>query len=157
MPKSMSCPCRSLERPYRLYSHCCGVWHQSFLRGGVGAPTPELLMRSRYSAFAMATKNNLQSRNLLRYLEATWHPDHRPKSIGLTEYEFIGLQILKADPPTENSGSVAYAVSIQQGKRIFRTGYHDRFERIDGCWVYVDGVVVTKGDREEDRSSADSL
>jgi SEC-C motif-containing protein len=142
MAKPQFCPCRVRERPSRLYSVCCGVWHQNFLRGGEGAPSPELLMRSRYSAFALATKDDLKSRNLLRYLEATWHPDHRPKSIGLTECQFVGREILEAPLPTEQSGSVAYALFIQQGPRIVRTDYHDQFEWHDGRWVYLQGEIV---------------
>jgi SEC-C motif-containing protein len=142
MAKPLSCPCRKLEKPHRLYSLCCGVWHQNFLRGGEGAPSPELLMRSRYSAFALATKDDLKSRNLLRYLKATWHPDHRPTSISLTECQFVGLEILEAPLPTEQSGSVSYAVFIQHGPRVVRTDYHDRFDRLDGRWVYFNGDMM---------------
>jgi SEC-C motif-containing protein len=117
--------------------------HQNFLRGGDGAPSPELLLRSRYSAFALATGEDLKSRNLLRYLDATWHPDHRPAMLGPTECQFVGLEIVDAPPPDEQSGTVVYAVFIQHGARVLRCEYHDRFERIDGRWVYVDGASVS--------------
>ena len=54
------CPCDSGQ----TYVQCCGPWHQG-LGLGVFAPTPEALMRSRYSAFALG---------LVDYLTATWHP-----------------------------------------------------------------------------------
>ena len=43
----MPCPCGSDV----IYPQCCGRWHEG-LADGVGAPTPEALMRSRYSAQA---------------------------------------------------------------------------------------------------------
>ena len=59
----ISCPCGS-GRPL---ADCCGCHH-----AGEPAPTPEALMRSRYSAFAL---------QLTDYLLATWHPSTRPTSL----------------------------------------------------------------------------
>ena len=42
------CPCDSGQ----TYVQCCGPWHQG-LGLGVFAPTPEALMRSRYSAYVL--------------------------------------------------------------------------------------------------------
>jgi uncharacterized protein YchJ len=56
--KKMECPCGSgLD-----LADCCGLWHKG-LAGGVCAPTPEALMRSRYSAYVLG---------LVDYLVATW-------------------------------------------------------------------------------------
>lgn len=53
------CPCGGPE-----YATCCAPWLQ-----GQAAPTPEALMRSRYTAYTQ--KNEA-------YLLATWHPSTRP-------------------------------------------------------------------------------
>ncbi|WP_416140975.1 YchJ family protein [Marinimicrobium sp. C6131] len=45
------------------YKECCGQYHS-----GTPAPTPETLMRSRFSAFVQ---------NKADYLMATWHPSTR--------------------------------------------------------------------------------
>jgi len=58
------CPCGSGER----YDACCGRLH----RGAADAQTPEELMRSRYSAYALGE---------LDYVWRTWHPRTRPDSI----------------------------------------------------------------------------
>ena len=45
---SVLCPCDS-GRPYAA---CCAPWHAG-LNVGMHAPSPEALMRSRYSAFVL--------------------------------------------------------------------------------------------------------
>jgi len=61
-----ACPCDS----GKTYADCCGPWHAGLVQG-VHAPTPEALMRSRYSAYGLG---------LIDYLLATWHPSTRPAS-----------------------------------------------------------------------------
>ncbi|MBW8848652.1 MAG: hypothetical protein JF607_27295, partial [Burkholderiales bacterium] len=55
------CPCGHPQ----LYAACCGRWHAAHAQSGtLTAPTPEALMRSRYSAFVL---------DLRPYLLASWH------------------------------------------------------------------------------------
>ncbi|WP_290786230.1 YchJ family metal-binding protein [Halomonas sp.] len=63
-PVRIACPCRS----GRALTDCCGRYHAD-----EWPPTPEALMRSRYSAFVL---------DLPDYLLATWHPSSRPSSLG---------------------------------------------------------------------------
>ncbi|RZJ74933.1 MAG: hypothetical protein EOO47_20450, partial [Flavobacterium sp.] len=56
----MPCPCGSGNN----YSNCCQPYHQNTTL----PPTPEALMRSRYTAYTM---------NLADYLLATTHPSQR--------------------------------------------------------------------------------
>ena len=63
------------------YAACCGRFH-----GGEPAPTAELLMRSRYSAFALGDDV---------YLLETWHPSTRPARLSLDPAQhWIGLTVL---------------------------------------------------------------
>jgi uncharacterized protein YchJ len=59
----LACPCGLGED----YASCCGRLHT-----GAPAPTAESLMRSRYSAFAVADAG---------YLLRTWHPSRRPRTL----------------------------------------------------------------------------
>jgi SEC-C motif-containing protein len=59
----VTCPCGLAP----AYEQCCGRFH-----GGEVAPTPELLMRSRFTAFALGDE---------AYLLRTWHPSTRPESL----------------------------------------------------------------------------
>ena len=43
------CPCRKSASPKRSYAECC----QPYIEGRAQAPSPEALMRARYSAFAV--------------------------------------------------------------------------------------------------------
>lgn len=109
------------------YDDCCGRFH----RGPVTAPTAELLMRSRFSAFALADE---------AYLLRTWHPSSRPPSLDLDPAQrWTRLEIL---------GSTGGGLLHQEGTVEFRAHYvehghadvlheNSRFVRHDGQWVYV--------------------
>ncbi len=76
---AVPCPCGSDE----TYTACCGHWHAG-LAEGVHAPSPEALMRSRYSAFV---------RLLGDYLLATWHPSTSPGELELPPVKWLGLEV----------------------------------------------------------------
>lgn len=75
----MRCPCNSGE----TFGQCCGRFlgnSQAF------PPTAEALMRSRFSAFALADA---------RYLLRTWHPSTRPAGLALDpDQQWYLLEIL---------------------------------------------------------------
>ena len=73
------CPCGSGD----VYADCCGRWHAG-LALGEHAPTPEALMRSRYSAYA---------RGLPDYLLATWHASTAPGDLELFPVKWLGLEV----------------------------------------------------------------
>lgn len=89
LPKAKSslsvglCPCGSGRR----FADCCGV----YLSGGsqaLGAPTPEALMRSRYSAYACGDD---------AYVLATWAPETRPSRLfepGEARPKWMKLKVL---------------------------------------------------------------
>jgi SEC-C motif-containing protein len=119
-----SCPCGLAES----YAACCGRFHD----GGLAAPTAELLMRSRFSAFAVGDT---------AYLLRTWHPDTRPRRLALDPgQEWTRLQIL---------GRTGGGLLHTEGTVEFRADYTDhgtpgslhensRFRRESGAWFYLD-------------------
>ncbi|WP_181805789.1 YchJ family protein [Streptomyces shenzhenensis] len=119
---SAGCPCGLAE----TYEKCCGRFH----RGEAAAPTAEALMRSRYSAFVKRDEP---------YLLRTWHPRTRPARLDLDPgMRWTGLEILAtADgSPFHATGTVTFRASYRGGSLEERS----RFERVDGAWVYLDGV-----------------
>jgi SEC-C motif-containing protein len=122
------CPCGLPA----AYGQCCGRFHS----GEQSAPTAELLMRSRYSAFVARDT---------AYLLRTWHPATRPGHLELDPgTRWTGLEILQA-----TDGSAFHTT----GTVTFRAGYRDHgtagalheqsaFERHNGAWVYVAGTFV---------------
>ncbi|MYW20420.1 hypothetical protein GT045_18510 [Streptomyces sp. SID486] len=121
---SRTCPC-GLPRPYDA---CCGRFHA----GPASAPTAELLMRSRYSAFVTGDAG---------YLLRTWHPRTRPGRLDLDpRMRWTGLEILDtADGSAFHAtGTVTFRASYRGGSLHERS----RFERVEGAWVYVDGEFL---------------
>ena len=120
-PEHAVCPCGS-GAPY---AQCCGRYHQ-----GDAAPSPEALMRSRYSAFV---------KEYVDYLLATWHPDTRPGQLDLAgSPDWASLRILSSGELGEK-GTVHF-------QAIYRTpgGWgvleeNSEFRKIDGRWYYLAG------------------
>ena len=111
------------------FSGCCDI----YISGGAFAPTAEALMRSRYSAFAVANEN---------YLLATWHPDTRPSRVRFDEQQrWIGLRIKSTESgsETDDTGTVEFVARFKVNGRGHRLHENSRFEKIDSRWYYLDG------------------
>ncbi|KIZ16952.1 YchJ family protein [Streptomyces natalensis] len=120
------CPCGRDA----TYGDCCGACHT----GHAAAPTPERLMRSRYSAFAVGDAG---------YLLRTWHPRTRPAGLEFdVDQRWTGLEIL---------GTTGGSAFHDEGTVEFRAHYtlhgqadsqyeNSRFVREDGRWLYVDAL-----------------
>ncbi|WP_145926723.1 YchJ family protein [Amycolatopsis orientalis] len=117
------CPC-GLGEPYGA---CCGRFH----RGTATAPTAELLMRSRFSAFAVGDTV---------YLTKTWDPETRPADLELDpDQRWTFLEILgkTGGGLLENEGTVEFRAHYRQGRRADSMHENSRFARVDGQWIYV--------------------
>lgn len=131
------CPCGSEVD----LDHCCGRFLPS--RGGAALPeTPEQLMRSRYSAFALGDAE---------YLLASWHPDTRPRTVNLDpSITWTGLEIVTADGATSfaSAGTVEFRAQFWH-KAIRRSGVQQErstFRREAGRWYYVGGRIQSEAD-----------
>ncbi len=114
------------------YEKCCGRLH----RGEAAATTPEELMRSRYSAFAVRDEP---------YLLRTWHPRTRPPRVEFDPaLRWVGLDIEETTEGTafHTTGTVTFRAHYTDGGRPEVLHEHSRFERVDGAWVYVDGSFI---------------
>lgn len=123
-PPGDACPCGLPA----LYEQCCGRYHQGPLAGQ--APTPEALMRSRYSAFV---------RDLRDYLLATWHPSERPAMIEPPEpgLRWLGLSVKHAARRGDDQGEVTFVARYKLGGRAHRLEERSLFVRESGRWYYL--------------------
>ena len=121
------CPCHSGQP----YAACCGPWHAG-LDKNIHAPTPEALMRSRYSAYAIG---------LIHYLLATWHPSTAPGELELPPMKWIDLEIRHTEFSGE-AGIVDCIARCRVNGRAQRLHETSRFVRQDGRWYYIDGQMV---------------
>lgn len=127
MRPNTPCPCDSGE----AYLRCCGPWHQG-LPEGVFAPTPEALMRSRYSAYVLG---------LVDYLLATWHPSTGPGDLELSPIKWLGLEVRHAQA-SGDAGVVEFVARCRDAGRPRRMHEISRFVREDGRWYYIDGQMM---------------
>ena len=132
-PEQQSCPCGHVAN----LAGCCG----RYLSGAELAPTPEALMRSRYTAFAIG------SAQAIDYLVATQHPAHRAPdlrpALEANTAQIDGWERLEVRSATEagDRGVVEFVATYRVGSE--RGELHERsdFLREDGRWYYTTGVV----------------
>jgi len=120
------CPCGLPA----AYDDCCGRFH----RGDKAPPTAELLMRSRYAAYA---------RSDAAYLLSSWHPSTRPRRIDPDpELRWTRLEIIAttAGGLLDQVGTVSFRAHHERRGQPAVLTENSRFERHDGRWAYVDAV-----------------
>ena len=126
------CPCQSGHS----YADCCGPFHAGFGEG-LYAPSPEALMRSRYSAYVLGLPD---------YLLATWHGSTAPGELELSPVKWLGLEVRHAEM-TGDAGVVEFVArcrsSLGKAERLHEIS---RFVR-EGVgpqarWYYIDGQMT---------------
>ena len=118
----MLCPCGSQQS----YAKCCELLHL-----GAAAPSPEALMRSRYSAFAL---NNTD------YLLKSWHSSTRPKELELdADDSWLRLEVFSSASQGK-LGQVSFAAYFKTLNESYVLSEVSNFIREKGHWFYVDGL-----------------
>lgn len=139
----LTCPCRVREAEPLRYADCCGLWHEGLGRGG-HAPTPEALMRSRYSAYALLQGRGPAPRALHDYLMRTWHPSTAPGDLELGPMQWTGLDV-RHQETSGDAGVVEFEAHHKVNGRAGQLHELSRFVREGGAWLYVDGVIAPDG------------
>lgn len=124
------CPCGGQPAGAAL-SACCGP----YVAGETWPPTPETVMRSRYTAYAVGDGD---------HLFRTWHPSTRPPEIDLDgSLEWLGLDVVEVSGD-DVEGIVEFAAHWRSGEgRTRQSGVlreRSTFVRRAGRWFYRDGV-----------------
>lgn len=122
----MMCPCGLLSS----YEQCCGRYHKGEL-----APTPEALMRSRYSAFVLK-KND--------YLVAThWQKTDDDYDFSHeNDIQWHSLEVIRSSTQN-NKGSVVFKAYGQDLKGAFCLQETSEFIRDQEKWYYLKGEAKT--------------
>lgn len=117
--------CSGLE-----FSTCC----EPILKDHSKATSPEMLMRSRYSAYVIKDENHLL---------ATWAPSTRPQSLSLENDRSQWLQLSihdhLIDTGTGDHGEVEFRATFIAGDELCQMHERSRFIRKKGLWYYLDG------------------
>ena len=117
------CPCCSTLS----YVDCCQPYHL-----GVDRPvTPEILMRSRYSAYAL---------HLIDYLIQTTHPVSRPQyQKDEIEHWAKSNYWLKLEICHAHQDKVEFKAYYQQGLKTYIHHENSTFKKEKGIWYYLKG------------------
>lgn len=123
------CPCCSTKS----YQDCCEPYHLWVKN----APTAEILMRSRYSAYALRNAE---------YLIKTWHPKTLPSKLDetISEAKWIELVIHKSwDSKTAEEAFVDFIARYRNANgKAEKMHEISRFIKQDEHWFYVDGQFI---------------
>lgn len=122
------CPCHSGKK----YKQCCQPYHK-----GILPATALLLMRSRYSAYALG---------LADYILKTTHPDNPDFTPDTAEWtkdisefchatRFLGLKIIEFIDGADEA-SVTFEASLSYGIMQEKS----RFLKVGGRWLYESGT-----------------
>ncbi len=126
-----SCDCGAI----RSYEQCCQPYHQ----GKKIAETPEILMRSRYSAYAKANIPYIQSTMTGKASDGFDPVSAQLWASGVT---WISLQVIHAEMISTQHGQVEFiAVFVDEGS-LHHMHELSEFRLIDGRWYYVDGISL---------------
>jgi len=127
------CPCGS----QKSYSDCC-AW---FIDGNQAAPTPERLMRSRYTAYSLARMDYIQKTMRGKALQGF---DEQAAERWAKKLVWLRLEIMDTSMATEDKGFVEFKASYVQKDRLHDLQEVSEFHRENGIWYYVDGELKSQ-------------
>lgn len=129
------CPCGSDLH----YEVCCAL----YIDAGLAAPTPEALVRSRYTAFTQANIDYV-FRTSRGNAKKTFDRDAAIKWVENTEW--VKLTITKTSPIKENDtiGYVEFIAEFKENGENDKVHERSRFEKINDTWYYTDGISLSE-------------
>ena len=106
------CPCRKLAVEPLPYTTCC----KPALEDGVAPPTAEMLMRSRYSAFALGLIDYLHD-SLAPEARGDW--DRKAATHWSRSAEWLGLDIngIEEGQAGDKTGFVSFTSALRAGRQ----------------------------------------
>ncbi|MBA2655965.1 MAG: YchJ family protein [Tatlockia sp.] len=125
------CPCGSR----RDYLECCGL----LIENQIHAATPEILMRSRYTAYTLAKidyiKKTMQGKPLENFDEieaVSW----------ARQLTWRGLEVIRTfiDEKDKDLGYVEFIASFEQQNCKQTIHELSQFQYLDGQWFYTDRI-----------------
>ncbi len=130
------CPCGSGSG----FDACCGP-----IIGGEPAPTPEALMRSRFTAFVRGDLDHIENTHATEVRD-TFNRSAAESTANAVEW--ISLEIIGTAEggANDDTGMVEFAARFKQNGELMVHHERSNFRREDGRWAYVDGKMNPKGE-----------
>lgn len=112
-----------------------------YIHGDRIAPDPESLMRSRYTAYTQV--NMIYIANTMRG-PALAAFDPQSATEWAKQIKWLRLQVLKSSESTSEDNAyvefIAHYLFQGRKQKLHETS---KFQRVDGCWYYVDGNTLS--------------
>lgn len=124
----MFCPCCS-NKPF---DNCCGP----YLSGLIKAPTPEALMRSRYTAYTQANIDYI-AHTMAETAAEGFDPDEARR--WAKSLRWVKLQVLSSST-NGDEGEVSFKAFYTKKNKPYVLAEKSFFKRINGEWKYISGV-----------------
>lgn len=122
------CPCGSQLQ----YANCCGL----YIKNKMNAPSPETLMRSRYTAYTQANIDYIEktmmgpaAKNFNRESAKQW----------AETVKWQRLKVISAPKTINDEGFVEFKAYYKVQGRSHVLHEISEFHKVDGQWFYVDG------------------
>ncbi len=123
------CPCGSTID----YLSCCGL----YIDGASIAGSPEVLMRSRYTAYTLAKVSYIK--RTMRGKALTGFNAGEAKRWA-RRVIWTGLRVINAFKEHADKGFVEFIARFQDGDHLQSIHEISEFHRVQGVWFYVDGT-----------------
>ncbi len=130
----ITCPCGTSKN----YEHCCGP----YILGEATPPSPEALMRSRYTAY---TKANADYIAASQTGPAAQSFDANASKTWAQQVQWQGLEVFNSEQQND-IGFVAFRANFKNNEQAQNIFEKSEFRRIDGKWLYFDAVKITRND-----------
>ena len=137
----MKCPCGASES----FESCCG----RYLRGEALPESAELLMRSRYSAYALGEIDYI----LRTHDPATVHQvDRKNTELWSKQSQWLGLEIVRSERggSGDDAGLVEFVARYKIRGVIVEHRERAKFRRENGRWWFVDGEEIKGPPKQRD-------
>ena len=126
------CPCQSQN----ILANCCGP----YLEYRELPQTPELLMRSRYTAFFLKNFDYIKKTMRGKALENFSLKEALNQS---KNSQWISLEIIKSSiEENKNAGTVEFKAQYKSYGKIYSMHENSLFEYYEGKWYYVSGEFL---------------
>jgi len=126
--KTTICPCGSGNN----LKQCC----EQYIKGDVLPPTPEALMRSRYTAFTLEDihyiKNTMKGKALLK-------ADIDETSAWMGQCQWLNLEVVKTQIRNPKLGMVHFIATYEQNGEKHKIEEISEFKKIGNKWFYTQG------------------
>jgi len=121
------------------YEKCCAM----YIEKGIPAPTAELLMRARYTAYAKGKIDFIMDSHIPSDRDNLSREDI---TLWSSSSEWQGLEILNTSKGTESDskGTVEFKAHYMQDRARYTHHEVALFEKVEGQWFFADSQIQNK-------------